>query len=71
MAERKREGKHPRIGDLRQMLRALPIPDAGLVLHLVECPHCAQIARRQLAPKPIRRHKPRAPEAGPGEVEPS
>ncbi len=57
-----REGKHPRAGDLREMLRDLPIPDAGFVLHLLDCPRCAQIARKVLAPKPIRRRRPQAQE---------
>ncbi len=52
MAER-RGGKHPMARDLREMLRTLPIPDAGLVLHLLECPRCALIDRKTLAPKPI------------------
>jgi hypothetical protein len=66
---RKSENKHPKAGDLRQMLRALSVPDAGYLLHLLDCPRCAQLARKELAPKPIRRRKPKAPATG--EVKPA
>ena len=57
---RKSESKHPKTDEIRQMLRALSVPDAGYLLHLLECPRCAQLARKELAPKPIRRHRPKA-----------
>ena len=60
---RKSESKHPKPGELRQMLRALSVPDAGYLLHLVDCPRCAQLARKALAPKPVRRRKPKAPDS--------
>ena len=56
----KRASKHPKVGELRQMLRALSVPDAGYLLHLLDCHRCAQHARKELAPKPIRRRKPKA-----------
>ena len=66
---RKSESKHPKAGDFRQMLQALSVPDAGFLLHLLDCPRCAQLVRKMLAPKPIRRRKPKAP--GAGEVKPA
>ena len=68
MVERRGE-KHPKAGDLREMLRALPVSDAGFVLHLLECPRCAQIARKALAPKPMRRRRPQSQEGTAGSNE--
>jgi hypothetical protein len=51
---------HPPVRELRGMLAALPIPDAGLVLHLLDCARCAALARKALEPKPVRRRSQRA-----------
>lgn len=51
----KRKVKHPPVRELRSMLAALSIPDAGLMLHALGCAQCAALARRVLEPKPVRR----------------
>ena len=53
----KPERTHPKPGALREMLRSLAVPDAGLVLHLLDCERCARLARKALAPKPIGRRQ--------------
>ena len=53
----KRKATHPKVRELRGMLAALSIPDAGLVLHLLNCPRCIALARKVLEPKPVRRHR--------------
>ena len=55
MAER---GKHPEAKVLRDFARALSVPDAGLLLHALDCPRCAAIVRKAVAPKPVRRRRP-------------
>ena len=49
---------HPRPRELRGLRSSLAIPDAGFVLHLLDCPRCAAQARKVLAPKPVRRRRP-------------
>lgn len=58
---------HPKPSVLRNFLRSLAVADAGLLLHLVECPRCARQAWGLLTPRPVRRRpgEPRPPEAEP------
>jgi hypothetical protein len=58
-SDERRKATHPPVRELRGMLAALPIPDAGLVLHLLDCARCAALARKVLEPKPVRRRRPR------------
>jgi tetratricopeptide (TPR) repeat protein len=46
---------HPTAPVLRAFLRSLPVADAGLLLHLLECPRCSRRAWRELSPRPLRR----------------
>jgi len=55
----KRIAKHPKVGLLRGFLRSLSVADAGLLLHILECPRCMELARRELRPKPVRHRKPK------------
>jgi hypothetical protein len=60
---------HPTTPMLRAFLRALSVADAGLLLHLLECPRCGRRAWKELSPRPMRRRpgEPRFdPEAGEG-----
>jgi hypothetical protein len=49
---------------LRAFLRSLSVADAGLLLHLLECPRCGRRAWKELSPRPMRRRpgEPRPPE---------
>jgi hypothetical protein len=54
---------------LRALLRSLSVADAGLLLHLLECPRCSRRAWKELSPRPMRRRPgeprlPDLPEAG-------
>jgi tetratricopeptide (TPR) repeat protein len=60
---------HPTTPMLRAFLRSLSVADAGLLLHLLECPRCGRRAWKELSPRPMRRRpgEPRLdPEAGEG-----
>jgi tetratricopeptide (TPR) repeat protein len=64
---------HPTLPMLRTLFRALSVADAGLLLHLLECPRCSRRAWKELSPRPMRRRPgeprpipPAAPEAPPG-----
>jgi tetratricopeptide (TPR) repeat protein len=46
---------HPTTQMLRTFLRALSVADAGLLLHLLECPRCTRRAWKELSPRPLRR----------------
>ncbi len=54
---------HPNPSILRLFLQALTVADAGLVLHLLECPRCSRQCWGQLSPRPVRRRpgEPRSP----------
>lgn len=56
---------HPTTPVLRAFLRSLSVADAGLLLHLLECPRCARRAWKELSPRPMRRRpgEPRALDA--------
>jgi hypothetical protein len=56
---------HPTTPVLRAFLRSLSVADAGLLLHLLECPRCGRRAWKELSPRPMRRRpgEPRALEA--------
>lgn len=58
---------HPQPSVLRNFLRSLAVADAGLVLHLLECPRCARQGWGLLTPRPVRRRpgEPRPPEPEP------
>ena len=62
----KRVAKHPKVGLLRGFLRSLSVADAGLLLHILDCPRCTELARKELRPKPVRHRKPK-PKAAEGE----
>ena len=62
----KRVAKHPKVGVQRGFLRSLSVADAGLLLHILDCPRCTELARKELRPKPVRRRKPK-PEGAEGE----
>ena len=49
--------KHPRKAVLLELLRGLSVVDAGLLVHLLDCERCAGLARKVLAPKPMRRRR--------------
>jgi len=55
---------HPTVPMLRTFLRSLSVADAGLLLHLLECPRCTRRAWKELSPRPMRRRpgEPRLPE---------
>ncbi len=65
---------HPTLPMLRTLFRALSVADAGLLLHLLECPRCSRRAWKELSPRPMRRRPgeprpaglPAVPEAPPG-----
>jgi hypothetical protein len=46
---------HPTLPMLRALFRALSVADAGLLLHLLECPRCSRRAWKELSPRPMRR----------------
>ncbi len=46
---------HPDPSVLRIFLRTLSVADAGLVLHLLECPRCSRKSWSTLTPRPLRR----------------
>jgi tetratricopeptide (TPR) repeat protein len=46
---------HPTLPMLRAFLRSLSVADAGLLLHLLECPRCSRRAWKELSPRPMRR----------------
>jgi hypothetical protein len=46
---------HPTLPMLRAVLRSLSVADAGLLLHLLECPRCSRRAWKELSPRPMRR----------------
>jgi tetratricopeptide (TPR) repeat protein len=46
---------HPTMPMLRVFLRSLSVADAGLLLHLLECPRCSRRAWTELSPRPMRR----------------
>jgi tetratricopeptide (TPR) repeat protein len=56
---------HPTAPVLRAFLRSLSVADAGLLLHLLECPRCSRRAWKELSPRPMRRRpgEPRALDA--------
>ncbi len=54
MAER---GKHLKANVVQDFARCLSVADAGLLLHVIDCPRCAAIARKVLAVKPVRRRR--------------
>jgi tetratricopeptide (TPR) repeat protein len=58
---------HPKPSVLRNFLRSLAVADAGLVLHLLECPRCGRQGWGLLTPRPIRRRpgEPHPPEPEP------
>src|SRR5215213_9101412 len=58
---------HPKPSVLRSFLQSLEVADAGLVLHLLECPRCSRQGWGQLTPRPVRRRpgEPRSPEPEP------
>src|SRR6185436_10401614 len=53
---------HPKPSVLRNFLQSLAVSDAGLLLHLFECPRCSRQGWGLLTPRPVRRR--------PGEVHP-
>jgi len=55
---------HPTVPMLRTFLRSLSVADAGLLLHLLECPRCTRRAWKELSPRPMRRRpgEPRLPD---------
>lgn len=55
----KRVAKHPRTGVLRGFLKSLSVADAGLLLHILDCPRCSEVARKELSPRPVRRRRPK------------
>jgi tetratricopeptide (TPR) repeat protein len=57
---------HPTTPVLRAFLRSLSVADAGLLLHLLECPRCSRRAWKELSPRPLRRRpgEPRSEEQG-------
>lgn len=66
---------HPTMPVLRAFLRSLSVADAGLLLHLLECPRCARRAWTELSPRPMRRRPgeprpPEPPDAAAGESSP-
>lgn len=58
---------HPKPSVLRIFLQTLTVADAGLVLHLLECPRCSRQGWGSLTPRPVRRRpgepRPSGPEA--------
>jgi tetratricopeptide (TPR) repeat protein len=46
---------HPKPSVLRNFLQSLSVADAGLVLHLLECPRCGRQGWSVLTPRPVRR----------------
>ena len=56
---------HPTIPMLRTLFRALSVADAGLLLHLLECPRCSRRAWKELSPRPMRRRPGEPRPAGP------
>lgn len=56
---------HPTLPMLRTLFRALSVADAGLLLHLLECPHCSRRAWKELSPRPMRRRPGEPRPAGP------
>jgi len=54
---------HPTLPMLRAFLRSLAVADAGLMLHLLECPRCSRRAWKELSPRPMRR-RPGEPRPG-------
>ena len=46
---------HPTLPMLRTLFRTLSVADAGLLLHLLECPRCSRRAWKELSPRPMRR----------------
>ncbi|HKH48694.1 MAG TPA: hypothetical protein VKM72_28855 [Thermoanaerobaculia bacterium] len=58
---------HPKPSVLRNFLQSLDAADAGLVLHLLECPRCSRQSWGQLTPRPMRRRpgEPQPPEPEP------
>ncbi len=46
---------HPKPSVLRNFLQSLAVADAGLVLHLMECPRCSRQGWNLLTPRPVRR----------------
>jgi tetratricopeptide (TPR) repeat protein len=55
---------HPTVPMLRTFLRSQSVADAGLLLHLLECPRCTRRAWKELSPRPMRRRpgEPRLPD---------
>jgi tetratricopeptide (TPR) repeat protein len=62
---------HPKPSVLRIFLQSLTVADAGLMLHLLECPRCSRLGWGLLAPRPVRRRpgEPRPPEPEPATYE--
>jgi len=56
---------HPTLPMLRTLFRALSVADAGLLLHLLECPRCSRRAWKELSPRPMRRRPGEARSADP------
>jgi len=56
---------HPTTPVLRAFLRSLSVADAGLLLHLLECPRCGRRAWKELSPRPMRRRPGKAHPSGP------
>jgi tetratricopeptide (TPR) repeat protein len=52
---------HPKPSVLRIFLQTLAVADAGLVLHLLECPRCSRQSWSSLTPRPVRRRPGEAP----------
>ena len=46
---------HPKPSVLRLFLQTLAVADAGLLLHLMECPRCSRQSWGALTPRPVRR----------------
>lgn len=62
---------HPKPSVLRVFLQSLTVADAGLMLHLLECPRCSRQSWSVLTPRPVRRRpgEPRPPEPEPATYE--
>ncbi|HYU35224.1 MAG TPA: tetratricopeptide repeat protein [Thermoanaerobaculia bacterium] len=62
---------HPKPSILRIFLQTLTVADAGLVLHLLECPRCSRQGWGLLSPRPVRRRpgEPRSPAPEPERYE--
>lgn len=56
---------HPKPSVLRNFLQSLEVADAGLVLHLLECPRCSRQGWSRLTPRPVRRRPGEPHPAGP------